>query len=459
MREHNASPPSYNTRTSLDVRSVSELPTYSLEDEAAASPAVNTVSSAIRTVSADTVVSSPAPTLDHKAYSNEIRNSRAKSWATLTLLADPRLSRTKPIFVEGSNVTGFVKLNLQNREQIKSIIILATWWSTNFSQVYEAIWTTNMGDPRAPGPSSSSVEWKEKLQGDYHWPFSVKIPEIPVDLSSGERIRLPHSFAEFYSRANIEYYLELHINRGRFRSDDRLTTHFDYFSMRQPSRPSPMRQLAYQYNNDIPGPYADSDGWHALDAVQLRGKIFGKRTVFLAKPLCYTRGTSIPCAMTIETEDTQAVDILTSIKSSAVYLERSVKCTFGGSSSDVKRCGQATWWPSTERASSMQSSKRHIMGEIHLRKDLQPSAAIKEFRLEYTVVLFPFAAVAFKPEGSEPLIKQCVEIVTRFAPGPRARLATPPVYANDPIVDRYYASLTEAARRTGLRVKLWSPGG
>jgi hypothetical protein len=49
--------------------------------------------------------------------------------------------------------------------------------------------------------------------------------------------------------------------------------------MQYPSRPSRLRQLAYQSNIDVPGPYSDLDGWLALDPVQIQGKIFGERTV------------------------------------------------------------------------------------------------------------------------------------------------------------------------------------
>lgn len=86
--------------------------------------------------------------------------------------------------------------------------------------------------------------------------------------------------------------------------------------------------------------------------------------------------------MTIETDDAQAADVLASIKSSALYLQRCVRCSFAYTSNDISPSGQATWWPSPDAALRQNSSQRHIMGEIHLRKDLQPSTAIKEFQVE-----------------------------------------------------------------------------
>ncbi|KAJ7041034.1 hypothetical protein C8F04DRAFT_1081365 [Mycena alexandri] len=454
-----APPPSYNPRESMGIATVSELPTYTLqEEESTSSPTTNSAPAPPQ------ATSSPNLSIP-KEYSYELRNYWSRPWATLTLLGDPRLSRAIPTFVEGSDIVGSVNLNLRNQDPIKSVVIfvrgdLVTAGDPderlNFFRTRKFVWTTSMGDPRAP--SASGEEWQEKLHGEYSWPFSIKFPELPAG-PDGERFHLPHTLTERFTRASIEYYLEMRINRSKFRSDDRIITQFGYFSMQQPSRPSPLRQLAYQDDTHVPGPYSDPDGWHALKPVQIRGTVFGERTVdakctvFLAKPLCYTRGSSIPCAMTIETDDSQAADVLAAIKSSAVYLQRCVKCSFGGSSTDFSPCGQATWWPSSDTRTP---SQRHLMGEVHLRKDLQPSTAIKEFRIQYDIVVFPPAAVAFKPEGSSTLTTQSVEIVTRFAPGARPRLATPPVYeSNDAIASRYYESLGDTGPRVGLGITLW----
>ncbi|KAJ7472411.1 hypothetical protein B0H11DRAFT_1729547, partial [Mycena galericulata] len=368
-------------------------------------------------------------------------------------------------FLEGSSITGSVKLSLPSRDHIESLVIfvrgdLVTSGDPeerlNFFRLRKFIWTTAMGNPREQ--STTGVKWEEKLYGEYLWQFSIKIPTFPNEPGegeNGEQFRLPHSFAERFSRASIKYYLELRINRGKFRTDDRLITQFGYFSMQQPDPPSPLRQLAYQNHTDLPGPYLDPAGWHALESVQIRGTIFGARavdakcTVFLAKPLCYTRATSIPCAMTIETEDEQAADLLASMKSSAVYLQRCVRCTFEGSTNDIIPCGQAIWWPPSD-GTVVNPLQRYIVGQIPLRKDLQPSTAIKRFRVEYAIVIFPPAAVSFKPESTGPLITHRVEIVTRFAQGPRPKVASRPVYEpNDAFVDRYYESLPTVSPRSG----------
>ncbi|KAJ7705564.1 hypothetical protein B0H17DRAFT_1038321 [Mycena rosella] len=464
-----AAPPSYHPRSSVASRPVSVLPTYTLEEEAPAPPPAATSEPA---AARPNIPLTPAP----KEFIYEIKNIRGKPMITLTLLGDPRLGRSVPAFTEGANITGSVKLNLKSPDPIESIVIFVRGdlvtagdeeQRLNFFRMRKYVWRPAMGDPRAPS-EDGTANWEEKLHGEYHWPLSLKLPErLEASQGGGEGNRLPHTFAERFSRACTEYYLELRINRrGRFRSDDRLMTQFGFFSMQQPGRPSLLRQLAYETNAPVPTPLSDPEGWHALAPVQIRGMIFGERsvdtkcTVFLAKPLCYTRGTTIPCAMTIETADTQAADVLAAITSSALYLQRCVTCTFKGTATDFSPCGQATWWPSPDGAAA-QRHQRHLMGEIHLRKDLHPSTAIKPFRVEYAVAVFPPAAVAFKPAmaGSGPLCTQPVEIVTRFAPGPRPIAATPPAYESpDAAVNRHY-ELSEAAPRIGLGIKLWSSGG
>ncbi|KAF8201309.1 hypothetical protein K438DRAFT_1821775 [Mycena galopus ATCC 62051] len=385
-------------------------------------------------------------------------------WAMLTLLGHPTLSRTIPTFLEGSNITGSVKLNLRSPDAIKSVVVFVRGdliisgdpdERTNFFRMRKFLWTPSMGDPRAPGASTDN--WEGKLKGEYDWPISITLPELATSPDGERRFHLPHTFSDRALRSCIEYYFHLRITRGKLRPDDDVITSFGLFSMGQPSRPSQLRQLVYQSSAeatlvDILGPHSDTEvfGERAVNA---------KCTVFLAKPLCYTRSTSIPCAMTFETEDSQVADVLASIKSTAVYLQRTVRCLFAYSSTSIIACGQATWWPSADAAHARNPAQRHLMGEIHLRKDLHPSSTIKDFQVEYAVAVFPPAAVAFKPQGActGPLITQSVKIVTRFAQGVRPKPSTVPVDKSaDSHVDRYYESVADLLPKFGAVVKLWA---
>ncbi|KAJ6613506.1 hypothetical protein B0H10DRAFT_1951414 [Mycena sp. CBHHK59/15] len=146
--------------------------------------------------------------------------------------------------------------------------------------------------------------------------------------------------------------------------------------------------------------------------------------------LCYTRSTSIPCALTIEMANTHALDVLTS---PTAALERRTRSP--GGADTLELCGQAIFKASTEGAAVDASSRRQLMGEIHLRRTLQPSTDMIDFLIEwfsvdpqYTVLVLPFQVTGFKPHRYEALLLQKVYIVTKYASGPRARMYTPATY-------------------------------
>jgi hypothetical protein len=55
-------------------------------------------------------------------------------WATLILLGHPILSRTTPTFIDRSDITGSLKLNLRSPDPIKSVTVFVSsreyveWW-------------------------------------------------------------------------------------------------------------------------------------------------------------------------------------------------------------------------------------------------------------------------------------------------------------------------------------------
>ncbi|KAJ7801175.1 hypothetical protein B0H14DRAFT_2615595 [Mycena olivaceomarginata] len=381
---HEAPPPSYDPSEGLAAAADYELPTY---------PG--------RILPSRCTMSTGQPATP-KEFSYEMK------WATLILLGHPILSRTTPTFIDRSDITGSLKLNLRSPDPIKSVTVF-------------------------------TLQRAQTEKND-----SASLTHSPIALRGG----------------SIQYYLELRISRGipdsvyfctELRSlNCRINTPFELFTLHFLSPPSQLRQHAYCTNIPIHGPHSDPDGWQAVEPVQVKGKLSGDRavnakcTVFLAKPLCYTWNTSIPCAMTIETDDLQVADVLASIKSLAFPR------------------GQAVWWPApdTDMAHLGNAAQQHIMGEIHLRRDLHLSTAINKFQVEastvildaverqlvdnsYAVAVFPPAAVAFGPHSTGPLITQTMEIVTGHAEGVQARTATiPPANElSDPFVERYYKSV------------------
>nr|GAT55926.1 predicted protein [Mycena chlorophos] len=427
-------PPSYNPRISV----LSEPPVYGNEDQPP--PAEATAPAR----------SNPG-SLTTKPFTYEMKNFFNKTWATLTIGGDGRLSRDTPVFLEGSTIEGSVKLNLRSRDAITSVCVffygvLITSGDppeeSMFMNKRHFVWVARWGDPRAPRiptPDNPVPLWTEKLRGEYDFPFSIQLPEYTTHPKDSAGVyRLPHTFIDGRSRGSIHYNLGLYIHRNsKLASDDQFSVPYGYFSMRQPPKPSLPRQLALQNNTAIPDPFEDPQGWHAFSPVLIRGRVFGERDVefqcsaFLANPLSYTRTTSIPCFITFECDDEQALNLLASMKTSVLYLQRRVTCTFHGSSTHVQPSGKAVWWPLTGITAPRDPRRRHLMGEIALSGQLAPTSAISLFSVEYTVVLFPPDVVAFEAFASGQLATQTVEITTRFPAGPRPpQSIAPPVHTS-----------------------------
>ncbi|KAJ6629497.1 hypothetical protein B0H10DRAFT_1868027 [Mycena sp. CBHHK59/15] len=372
-----------------------------------------------------------------RVFSYQITNRGGKPLAAMAINGDPRLTKVIPTILAGSNVTGSVSLTLQSGDPIQEVCLVLKGEIVNgdvpiqrtaFVELKKTLWSTAEGDPLQP--SMSGKNWNGKLKGDYNWPFSI---ELQTTVSkNGQTYNLPHTFLERLARFSVQYTLELRLLRSKLRTDDKLTATFGYFSMRQPDPPSPLRKLAYQENSPLLGPESDPEGWHTLEPFSIDGVVFSARyvsvkcTFSLAKPLCYTRASSIPCSLTIETSDPQALDLLSSPKAPFVYLERLIRSNTDdpsravdvfGSTYGREPCGQAVFWPSNEGVPTDTSSQRRLDGEVHLRNNLQPSSAVAGFAVEYALLVFPFQVAGFKAADNSPLVRQDVEIVTRYSSG------------------------------------------
>jgi hypothetical protein len=58
-----------------------------------------------------------------KEYTFDLLNKSGKPWATLSVLGDAEHSKTTPAFVEGSAVTGEVRLNLESGDSIHAVAL------------------------------------------------------------------------------------------------------------------------------------------------------------------------------------------------------------------------------------------------------------------------------------------------------------------------------------------------
>ncbi|EDR05590.1 uncharacterized protein LACBIDRAFT_302914 [Laccaria bicolor S238N-H82] len=240
----------------------------------------------------------------------------------------------------------------------------------------------------------------------------------------------PQTFLERGIRANVQYELSLHIAYGMLRPASKLKTAVVYTPSIIPPLASVARQQAYIQGSSLPEPAADPDGWQTLPKVMVYGKLPRRPevevecTLSLAKPLCYTRGTVIPCYLTLECLDVHALDLLSTLKSPIVRLTRRVRYTPGASSTtdavlnepsspfgtlsgdpfasptksypggmpffngkrgdmieEIDEVELAVWWVPANGA-TQEMYLRKLEGEIHLAKDLQPTCRFLPFSVE-----------------------------------------------------------------------------
>ncbi|KAL1678372.1 hypothetical protein EV122DRAFT_290435 [Schizophyllum commune] len=437
---------------------------------------------------------------------------KGKTWGKLTLLGDPALSRSNAAFVEpaeeysgesasvqkdeGATVRGEVQLNLDSPEMIHSVKVTARGQLSigasapfTFLHVSTMLWSREMGDPRGEGLGAPHPT---KLRGTYTWPFAIPLPRavvLPVGSPPRERrYALPANFWERHEPVRVRYYVILQVGRGTWRGDLRLPVEFTYVPLSAPPPASLARQLAYQEKKHVSPPEADVEGWHTTRSAVVSGLVGEGRyeaevtccvsfvsretsqvsrrmtsTTCLLTPipsqLAYTRGSIIPLALTLESHDAAALDLLSAPTAPVARLRRRLryKADIGkvdeedeeegadsrGQTGRGSRQGRqtttttpwtesttvydlASWWP--REGAQRHTYRRCMDGEIHLKEDLRPSTAFAHWRVEYEVVLFPFDIPSFVGRDKEPLVVQPVEIATAYGPGPRPRAFTAPAY-------------------------------
>ncbi|KAF9533876.1 hypothetical protein CPB83DRAFT_804836 [Crepidotus variabilis] len=385
------------------------------------------------------------------------------------------LDKPKSIQTISVHITGQVITGLNQGEQLC------------FINISETLWSQSMGDPRlaasryspectgrkasfgqhltvspktqgdlSPSSSRSTSKTSAKFAGkipagEYFWDFSIDLPkEVLLPATPGGKPQLfhpPQSFNERHTRASVIY--EVLVKFGRtsiFLSDHRVATPFGYIPVTYPPPFPPLRASAYQDHTPLLPPAIDPDGWHAVEPVKVSGTLFNNRTVnircsfFLANPLSYTRSTIIPLCLRISCDDDQALALLSSPNAVVCRLRRRVKFHANPEKMvdplawrDAIDHSQLAVWRHDRHNAAVDAGRgsRVLQGELHLRQDMKPSSAMAQFRVEYSVVLFPFDAAGFEGLSSDQLAEQPVEIVTAYAAGPRPRMNAPPGYDTD----------------------------
>ncbi|KAJ3739216.1 hypothetical protein DFH05DRAFT_1514389 [Lentinula detonsa] len=377
-----------------------------------------------------------------------LSDGRATPWLVLKISNSAKSTKSLPIFHEKENINATLELHAEKGDSsIQSVTALVRGRvitgprsdeTVTFLTILHPIWARSADTPRTPSPSEGANG--TKLFGNCIWSFSIPLPKTVAVGKSGAQFRLPETFSERYLAASVQYDLTIHVSRGKFRTDSQIRTPFGFVPSSKPEPPSIFRQLAYQQSMPVPGPSTDPQGWKTLPTCKAKGTTLQncpvdvRCTLSLAMPLCYTRGSVIPCCLTLSSEDAQALDMIIASDSINVSLLRKVGYT-SAPGIEKKRVAhqdfsrefeKANWWPSA----SIQSDhfNRHLEGEIRLAKELKPTSLMDHFSISYSVVLRSFNISTLKSANSEILVSEPVDIVVAYARGPRPIAYSPPSY-------------------------------
>ncbi|KAG6862470.1 hypothetical protein C0995_000016 [Termitomyces sp. Mi166 len=386
---------------------------------------------------------------------------KSRPFITLKLYSSATSSASLPTFFEKENINGTLEINAEKGDSISSITATITGRiitgahaddSCKFLTQSIPIWSKSPDVPRVPSPSEGAS--KSKLLGRCEWPLSIPLPRtvtIPNESGSPHIYSLPETFLERHTAASIQYDFTIRISRGMLR----IKTAFGYVPSTRPRQASLLRQLSYQQNTPLVGPSIDPEGWKTLRAVSARALMFRSRQVgvqcllSLAKPLSYTRGSTLPCFLTLQSADEDILHLFATPSAPVLKLQRCVRFLSktslpvenmrGPWHETIEDIGSAVWWSSA--GTDDQPSVRHLEGEIKLGKDLRPTTSIGHFSISYHVVLRPFD-VPYSTSEDRSLLSEPVEITTMHAHGPRPQAYSPPAYTSPPPPDDHYLAVS-----------------
>ncbi|KAJ7177035.1 hypothetical protein C8R46DRAFT_889265 [Mycena filopes] len=359
-----------------------------------------------------------------------------KQWGSLALTSAARSARSSPLFFGGDRVRGTFELaDSESMDSIRSITV----------SVVGSIVTGPLVDDTAVFLKLPTVLWSRKALSAHTeriWPFSIPLPgEVNI---RGASYALPESFLERHTRVSVIYEISIVVSRGLFRPNTTSSTRFRYVPCTQPGTPSLLRQRAYARSLALPGPTEDFEGWQTFVTVMSHGHVFKSRqavvqcTLSLATPHCYTRGSPIPCWLTLESGDLQALDFFADPAAVRVRLRRCIRYqgmalsmmpTSVDAAQEFTDVASAVWW---ERPSDTDGAHRRTLeGEIHVPGNVVATARVDaaQFSVTYTVELLPSASIQFTPTTQSPLLSVPVTIATMYpTDAPRPIGYAPPSY-------------------------------
>ncbi|KAF8645495.1 hypothetical protein AX16_007780 [Volvariella volvacea WC 439] len=373
----------------------------------------------------------------------QLKDSRNNSGLTLVLESRARTPQDTPVFYSGDSITDSVYFTVgASNSSVRGVtltltgqLVASAYKRGTFTFLEH---TTTIWSKASKSSVKGSAVKGSKVSGGYSWPICIPFPDdttVPHPGGTDVPAHLAHappSFSKGSMGVTVQYGLTLRVCRRWFRSDSRLHTPLVYVPEITPSPPSPLIQLAYNQGSPLPSPRADREGWHTLSPVTLHGCVRNCRmaqiryTLSLAQPLCYARGSVIPISLTVESQDSEALQMVSSSKvidaviKCRVRYYRDVSVYFNSlprradhQITEIEKVAKAVWWtPSQDGLQA--TTERRVEGEIHLEDALEPSSNFPLCLVEYFVVLYPPQCASFRHDMNQALATQAVRIGTSY---------------------------------------------
>ncbi|QRV89556.1 hypothetical protein RhiJN_17574 [Ceratobasidium sp. AG-Ba] len=371
---------------------------------------------------------------------NSIPGRNGQPWLTLRLLSDAPAGSKTPIYFNGGSVHGSAEIELESGQTVRSVVIefkaklsLATMQGQLLLwQERKTLWES--GGSYTPASITSGGSWK--------WYFDVPIPHHFDDSPRGgsKSAPLPGSF----DLRPVLAYLEYHAFVAH--------TQFIYVVRERAPPPSRLRELAYSEQRAPPGPAHDPNGWEACSEIIAAGTLFGDRKVtvifkpYLSKPSIYPRGGTIFYHIEILSDDSQALELMSSPSAISVSLNQEVEFSPFGNSVE-KAAGKkkavvevdpvangVSWASNFGEAPS--DGARILEGEVSVPSKSSLDINISALKLHYFMNFVVGAAGFVATNPSLMNVKHPVRIVSHQALGPLPISRVPPGYEPEPIMPR-----------------------
>ncbi|KAF5360495.1 hypothetical protein D9756_004927 [Leucocoprinus leucothites] len=405
-------------------------------------------------ISRDTAIatsdSTNAPSVASSPYKSEfktgLQDEAGYSWLLLRVQSRSPSAKNLPFFVEGDTISGVVELDATKTSSVKEVLVEIQAGATVVAQeeeiflsLKETLWTSH-----AAGAGSS-----RKLKGLSKWSFNFILPkEVGVVGPHGRKgfYQLPPSFSERASPAYLDYRIVVKIRRGGLRVSQKLTTTFIYQPITFPgSSMSPLMKLASAEGSPLPNPKQDAEGWQVLPKLKLEGVLFGVRRVevqcqlAIANPLEYALGSPLLLYLVIESEDEQALNVLTSPTAVRVDLVRAMSTGSDATAEKPERrsnnfftsaLSRGYFWGVDEAGCG--PNRKVLHGEIDLEAKLKPTFVFPRLSIEYTVNFVGFEATGWATESQSSkgttMLSEPVKVTSRQLAGSVTRSTAPPGY-------------------------------